>query len=159
MTRFHVHLHVADLERSIRFYSTLFGTAPSRVKPGYAKWMLEEPKVNFAISSGSPVGVSHLGVQVETDAELAEISQRARAAAGTVLVESGARCCYATGNKAWAEDPQGIVWETFRTTGELEEAETGAQATFRDDVQISDSARCGCSTKTQMAAASACCAP
>ncbi len=159
MSRFHVHLHVQDIEHSIRFYSTLFGTAPSRVKPGYAKWMLEDPKVNFAISNGQPVGVSHLGFQVETDGELEDASARANAAAGTVLVEKGARCCYATGNKTWAEDPQGVVWETFHTTGELEEAGSGAEETYRDEVSISDVGGCGCSAERVVAASSACCAP
>jgi predicted enzyme related to lactoylglutathione lyase len=160
MSRFHVHLHVADLEQSIRFYSTLFATAPARVKPGYAKWMLEQPKLNFAISAGSPVGISHLGFEVETDEELTEASGRAQAAAGTVLVEKGARCCYATGNKSWAEDPQGVVWETFHTTGDLDEAGTGAEVTFQDDMQVENLSGCGCSTKNPAAAgASVCCAP
>ena len=156
MSRFHVHLHVGDLEQSVRFYSTLFGIAPTRVESGYAKWMLEEPKVNFAISTGEPVGISHLGFQVETEAELTEVSSRAQAAAGTVFVEKGARCCYATGNKAWAEDPQGVVWETFHTTGDLQEAGAGAEATFQDNLQIASMAGCGCSTKKPEAA---CCAP
>ena len=159
MSRFHVHLHVNDLEQSIRFYSTLFGAMPARVEPGYAKWMLEDPKVNFAISTAQPAGVSHLGFQVETDDELAHVSARAQAAAGTVLVEKGARCCYAKGNKSWAEDPQGVVWETFHTTGVLEEAGTGAEETFRDGLRTGPIAGCGCSTERTAAAASVCCAP
>ena len=159
MRNFHAHLHVKDLETSITFYSALFGANPTRVKPGYAKWMLEDPKVNFAISTGEPVGVSHLGFQVETDEELVEASARANAAAGTVLVEKGANCCYATGNKTWAEDPQGVVWETFHTTGELDEAGTGADETFRDEVQIANVSGCGCSTQRTPAATSVCCAP
>jgi len=155
MSRFHVHLHVRDIQQSVQFYSTLFGISPTRIKSGYAKWMLEEPKVNFAISTGVPVGISHLGFQVETEDELAVVSSRAQAAAGTVFVEKGARCCYATGNKAWAEDPQGVVWETFHTTGDLEEAGAGAEATFQDNLQIADVAGCGCSTKQPEAV---CCA-
>jgi predicted enzyme related to lactoylglutathione lyase len=155
MSRFHVHLHVSDLERSMRFYSALFGSAPTRVEPGYAKWMLEEPKLNFAISTGTPAGVSHLGFQVETNEELAELSARAKAAAGTVLVEKGARCCYATGNKAWAEDPQGVVWETFHTTSNLDEAGEGAEARLQDNLPIPNIAGCGCSTPVKE---SACCA-
>lgn len=159
MSRFHAHLHVKDLEQSIAFYSKLFGASPTRVKPGYAKWMLEDPKVNFAISTGQPVGVSHLGFQVETEEELAESSARANAAAGTLLVEKGARCCYATGNKAWAEDPQGVVWETFHTTGELDEAGSGADETFRDKLQVANVSGCGCSAQRTRAATSVCCAP
>ena len=160
MKAFHAHLHVKDLETSIVFYSALFGASPTRVKPGYAKWMLEDPRVNFAISTGQPIGVSHLGFQVETDEELAEVSARASEAAGTVFVEKGARCCYAKGNKTWAEDPQGVVWETFHTTGELDEAGTGADETFRDDLRIANAAGCGCSTQKAPApaTASACCA-
>lgn len=159
MNRFHAHLHVKDLDQSIGFYSALFGMSPTRVKPGYAKWMLDDPKVNFAISTGQPVGVSHLGFQVETEEELAELSGRANAAAGTVLVEKSARCCYATGNKTWAEDPQGVVWETFHTTGELDEPGTGAEQTFRDELQVANAGGCGCSTRRTEAAASVCCAP
>ena len=158
MSRFHVHLHVADLEQSIGFYSTLFGATPARVEPGYAKWMLDDPKVNFAISAGQPVGISHLGFQVETDEELAHVSERAHAAAGTMLVEKGARCCYAKGNKAWAEDPQGVIWETFHTTGDLDEPGTGAEETFRNEEPVARAAACGCSAQNQ-AAASICCAP
>jgi predicted enzyme related to lactoylglutathione lyase len=156
--RFHAHLHVKDLEQSIAFYSTLFGASPARVKPGYAKWMLEDPKVNFAISTGQPIGVSHLGFQVETDEELSKVSARANEAAGTVLVEKGARCCYATGNKTWSEDPQGVVWETFHTTGELDEPGAGAAETFRDDFKIANAGACGCSTQRTPAASSICCA-
>lgn len=158
MNRFHAHLHVKDLDQSITFYSALFGMSPTRVKPGYAKWMLDDPKVNFAISTGQPVGVSHLGFQVETHEDLAEVSARANAAAGSVLIEKGARCCYATANKTWAEDPQGVMWETFHTTGELDEAGTGAEETFRDDVQITNVSSCGCATQRTPAATSVCCA-
>jgi predicted enzyme related to lactoylglutathione lyase len=157
--RFHAHLHVTDLEQSITFYSTLFGVSPTRTKPGYAKWMLEDPKVNFAISTGQPAGVSHLGFQVETDEELTTVTSRANEAAGTVLVEKGARCCYATGNKTWAEDPQGVVWETFHTTGELDEAGAGADETFRDELRIANASGCGCSTQKTPATTSACCGP
>jgi len=131
MSRLHVHLHVRDLAQSIRFYETLFGAAPTRREPGYAKWQLEDPKVNFAISeSHGDTGIGHLGIQVDSDDELAAVSVRAQAAAGAILVERGARCCYATGDKAWAEDPQGVRWETFHTTGVLAEAGQGAAETF-----------------------------
>jgi len=131
MSRLHVHLHVRDLEQSIRFYTALFAVPPTRVEPGYAKWLLEDPRVNFALSTGGAhEGVGHLGIQVESEAELAERSARARDAAGSILVERGAQCCYATGNKAWTEDPQGVKWETFHTTGTLAFAGEGADETF-----------------------------
>ena len=131
MSRLHVHLHVRDLEQSIRFYTTLFACEPARHEGGYAKWMLDDPKVNFAISTGGEhAGVGHLGIQVDSDEELAAVSARAQEAAGAVLVERGARCCYATGNKAWAEDPQGVRWETFHTTGHLDEPGHSAEESF-----------------------------
>jgi len=93
---------VKDLARSVRFYSALFGAEPTRIEPDYAKWMLEHPRVNFAISArGGEAGLSHLGIQVEDDAELANATTRAKAAAGQVLVEEGASCCYARSDKSW----------------------------------------------------------
>jgi len=148
MSRLHVHLHVRDLEQSIRFYSTLFAHDPARVESGYAKWMLDDPLVNFAISvDGAHEGVGHLGIQVDTEDELSERSARARDAAGAILVERGAQCCYATGNKAWTEDPQGVRWETFRTIGTLAAAGAGAAETFIDrggETETLDSPACTC---------------
>jgi predicted enzyme related to lactoylglutathione lyase len=119
MKRFHVHLNVADLERSIRFYSALFSVEPTVRKPDYAKWMLEDPRVNFAISdTGRAPGVDHLGIQAEREDELAELGQRLDAAGGSVLPEAATVCCYARSDKAWTEDPQGTRWETFHTHGE-----------------------------------------
>ena len=119
MKRFHVHVGVSDLETSIRFYSTLFGAEPSAVKPDYAKWMLEDPQVNFAISAGAPkAGIDHLGFQVESDGELAEIGGRLAAAGAEVIKQENATCCYARGNKGWVADPSGIAWETFHTMSE-----------------------------------------
>jgi catechol 2,3-dioxygenase-like lactoylglutathione lyase family enzyme len=119
MNRFHVHLNVADLSASIRFYSQLFASAPSVVKPDYAKWMLEDPRVNFAISTtGRTPGIDHLGIQVDSGAELAELGRRLDAAGGTVTPEPGAVCCYAQSDKNWTEDPQGTRWETFHTFGD-----------------------------------------
>jgi catechol 2,3-dioxygenase-like lactoylglutathione lyase family enzyme len=119
MKRFHVHVNVADLDASIDFYSTLFGTAPSVRKPDYAKWMLDDPRVNFAISQRDrAVGVDHLGLQAEEDAELQEIGARLLAADKVALAERGTTCCYAHSDKYWAEDPQGVRWETFHTHGE-----------------------------------------
>lgn len=118
MNRFHVHLNVADLTGSIRFYTQLFATPPSVVKRDYAKWMLEDPRINFAISStGRAPGVDHLGLQVDTADELAALGPRLNAA-GAVVPEEGAVCCYAHSNKLWIEDPQGTRWETFHTFGD-----------------------------------------
>lgn len=119
MKRFHVHLNVADLAASERFYSALFGVGPSVRKPDYAKWMLDDPRVNFAISSlGRAPGVDHLGIQAESGDELAELGQRLDAAGGAVLPEHATVCCYAKSDKAWTEDPQGTRWETFHTFGD-----------------------------------------
>jgi len=118
MKRFHVHLSVADLPASIRFYSGLFGMEPTVTKPDYAKWMLDEPRVNFAISErGNGVaGLNHLGLQTDSDAELAEVRARFEAAdAASTLAEPGAHCCYAHSNKHWVQDPQGTPWEAFHT--------------------------------------------
>ncbi|HEX6613812.1 MAG TPA: ArsI/CadI family heavy metal resistance metalloenzyme [Rhodanobacteraceae bacterium] len=119
MKRFHVHVNVADLHASIGFYSTLFGCEPSVRKPDYAKWMLEDPRVNFAISKrGRAGGVDHLGLQADDGAELEEIGARLVAADQVALAEKGTTCCYARSDKFWAEDPQGVRWETFHTFGE-----------------------------------------
>ena len=119
MKRFHVHVRVEDLESSRRFYSTLFGTEPTVVKPDYAKWMLDDPRVNFAITSGSTSpGLDHLGLQVESDEDLATIAARLGDAGESVAKQENASCCYARGNKGWVSDPSGISWETFHTFGE-----------------------------------------
>ena len=120
MKRLHVHVGVEDLDRSIGFYSTLFGASPSVLKDDYAKWMLEDPRVNFAISSGRHAarGIEHLGLQVESGAELAEVYGRLKAADRPVLEEGATTCCYARSEKSWIADPDGIVWETFLTHGE-----------------------------------------
>lgn len=119
MKRLHVHVGVEDLAQSIRFYATLFGAEPSVTKADYAKWMLENPRVNFAISAGRGfTGVEHLGLQVEDEAELAEVFDRLKAADRPVLEEGCTTCCYARSEKSWISDPQGVVWEAFLTTGE-----------------------------------------
>src|SRR5580658_4545534 len=120
MKRFHVHVSVDDLAQSIRFYSTLFAAEPSVVKDDYAKWMLDDPRVNFAISTGGEgsaphVGVSHLGIQVEDAAELGEIYERLGRAERPVIEEPGTVCCYARSDKQWVADPAGVAWETFLT--------------------------------------------
>ena len=119
MKRFHVHVAVEDLAASVRFYSTLFKTEPSVRKPDYAKWMLEDPRVNFAISQrGGAPGLQHLGIQAENEAELADIYDRLQRAERPVLEEKGTTCCYAESDKQWIADPQGVAWETFLTRGE-----------------------------------------
>jgi lactoylglutathione lyase len=118
MKRFHVHVAVPDLERSIRFYSTLFGAEPGVVKDDYAKWMLEDPRVNFAISRrGGAAGVNHLGFQVEDAAELTRMHAQLEAADAGVVEEKQVSCCYASSDKYWVTDPSGIAWETFRSLG------------------------------------------
>ncbi|MHB1057505.1 MAG: ArsI/CadI family heavy metal resistance metalloenzyme [Rhodanobacter sp.] len=119
MKRFHVHVNVDRLDRSVRFYTTLFGTAPSVLKPDYAKWMLDDPRVNFAISQRDrAAGIDHLGLQADDEAELAAIGARLQAADAVALAEKATTCCYARSDKFWAEDPQGVRWESFRTHGE-----------------------------------------
>ncbi|HET7649116.1 MAG TPA: ArsI/CadI family heavy metal resistance metalloenzyme [Gammaproteobacteria bacterium] len=115
----HVHVAVADLDQSVRFYATLFGTGPSVRKDDYAKWMLDDPRVNFAISQrGARPGLDHLGLQVENEDELKAIGARLQAADEVTLSEQGTTCCYAHSDKYWAEDPQGVRWESFLTHGE-----------------------------------------
>jgi len=120
MKRLHVHVGVGDLDRSIRFYSTLFAASPNVIRQDYAKWMLDDPRVNFAISAGQhpSKGIQHLGVQAEDAAELAEVYGRLKAADRPVLEEGATTCCYARSEKSWIADPDGIVWETFLTHGE-----------------------------------------
>jgi catechol 2,3-dioxygenase-like lactoylglutathione lyase family enzyme len=120
MKRFHVHVAVDDLAANIRFYSTVFGQAPAVEKPDYAKWMLEDPRINFAISSrGLETGVDHLGLQVDSAEELKELRDRVAQADIAALDQSGAACCYAKSDKYWTRDPQGVAWETYHTLGEI----------------------------------------
>lgn len=133
MKRFHVHAHVEDLQKSIAFYSAMFDAQPTRVESDYAKWMLEDPRINFAISTrGSKPGVDHLGIQTDTDEELAELKARAQAADMALLDEGQTTCCYARSDKHWLTDPQGIAWEHFKTLGNIpvfsEKAAPSAQA-------------------------------
>src|SRR5262245_42833283 len=116
MKRFHVHVAVHDLQQSIRFYSALFGTEPTVEKEDYAKWMVDDPRVNFAISvRGKSAGLDHVGIQVETAAELEEVGSRLAQADVAVSPQKGASCCYAKSDKYWTIDPQGIAWESFHT--------------------------------------------
>jgi catechol-2,3-dioxygenase len=119
MKRMHVHVAVDDLSSSIGFYSALFAAEPSVVKPDYAKWMLDDPRVNFAISArGRTAGLDHLGIQVENKDELNEVSARLHEAGNEVIEQGQTNCCYAKSEKSWIEDPAGISWEAFLTTGE-----------------------------------------
>ena len=119
MKRLHLHVAVDDLTQSIGFYSALFAAEPALVKSDYAKWMLEDPRVNFAISTrGRKAGLDHLGIQVESQGELQEVYGRLRKAGGQVVEQGQVTCCYAQSEKAWIDDPSGISWETFFTTGE-----------------------------------------
>ncbi len=116
MKRLHVHVAVDDLDASIKFYSTMFASEPTVQKPDYAKWMLDDPRVNFAISArGATPGLNHLGVQVESAGELAEMNARLQKLEADVIEEMGTACCYAKSDKYWATDPTGIAWETYHT--------------------------------------------
>ncbi|MDE2599748.1 MAG: VOC family protein [Rhodocyclaceae bacterium] len=136
MKRMHVHLRVSDLARNIRFYSAMFNAEPTVVKDDYAKWMLEDPRLNFAISTRTEeTGLDHFGFQVDSDAELVEMEQRLAKAELPMETEEGVACCYAKSNKHWTVDPQGIAWEsyhtlydipTFNNTGESTAAEPSA---------------------------------
>ena len=163
MKRLHIHLAVQDLAESIRFYSTLFAAAPSVAKTDYAKWMLDDPRVNFAISTrGAAVGLNHLGMQVESAEELDEIHGRLRNLGGDVTAETGAACCYARSDKYWTTDPQGIAWESFHTLGHIPVFGDGAPAETECCVppavqQEPDGAACCAPTRSAKAASGACC--
>jgi len=142
MNRFHVHLNVADLAGSIRFYRELFGAEPSVLKPDYAKWMLEDPRINFAISAtGRTPGIDHLGLQVDSGEELAALGQRLEAAGGTLVPEHATVCCYARSDKTWTEDPQGTRWETFHTLAEATTYHAGDAACATDGASCAPEVR------------------
>lgn len=169
MKRFHLHVSVKDLEESIRFYSTVFAAQPGVRKPDYAKWMLDDPRINFAIStSRQPVGVNHLGFQVETDEELRGMHARLAAADARLVQEDEQPCCYAQSNKYWVTDPAGIAWETFHTLGSIpvygEDTNVfnhGTASVPGPSVgAVSQGACCVPTAKTEdQPGASACCAP
>lgn len=119
MRRMHVHVGVKDIESSVDFYTGLFGVEPTVCETDYAKWILENPRVNFAISTRCEVGVNHLGIQCENEKILAETSERLSQSGRPLLKQETASCCYATGQKVWVSDPQGVAWETFMTTGDI----------------------------------------
>jgi catechol 2,3-dioxygenase-like lactoylglutathione lyase family enzyme len=119
MKRLHVHIAVSDLPQSVGFYCALFAAQPSVLKSDYAKWMLDDPRVNFAISTrGREPGLDHLGIQVESQEELYDVYSRLRQAGGKIIEQGQTACCYAKSEKSWIDDPAGISWETFHTTGE-----------------------------------------
>jgi len=141
MKRLHIHVAVDDLAANIRFYSTVFGAPPTVVKDDYAKWMVEDPRVNFAISArGMKPGIDHLGIQVESDAELAALRKQVRDAEIEARDQPGAACCYASSNKYWTTDPQGIAWETFHTLGAI--PVFGADAKTATAGDATDAAAC-----------------
>lgn len=162
MKRLHVHVSVEDLAQSVRFYSTLFAAEPSVIKGDYAKWMLDDPRVNFAISTGSGrAGFSHLGIQVEDQGELTEVYDRLSRAERPVVEEQGVTCCYAHSDKQWVADPQGVPWEAFFTHGMA--TVYGTSGALR---KLSDASgglsNCGCAPigikDATQAEATACCA-
>lgn len=151
MKRLHVHVGVENLDASIGFYSTMFGAEPSVVKEDYAKWMLDDPRVNFAISAGNHArkGIEHLGIQAESIEELGEVYGRLKAADGPVLEEGRTTCCYAKSEKSWIADPDGIVWEAFFTDGD---ATTYGESPDLDQLASHDAGSTCCVPKSVSAA-------
>jgi hypothetical protein len=144
MKRLHLHVSVPDIAASVPFYATLFGAGPTVLKDDYAKWMLDDPRVNFAISqTGRPAGVDHVGIQVESRAELAQLAGRLKAAGEQTIDQEATTCCYHQSDKSWVSDPAGVRWETFFTFGE---ATQYGEDEPRADVQAA--ACCGSTTKT-----------
>ncbi|MEI7037807.1 ArsI/CadI family heavy metal resistance metalloenzyme [Fulvimonas yonginensis] len=157
MNRFHVHLNVADLATSIRFYTALFASEPTVRKDDYAKWMLEDPRVNFAISStGRAPGVDHLGIQADSAEALAALGHRLDAAGGGLVPEQATVCCYARSDKLWTEDPQGTRWETFHTLGEATTYYAGEAPCATDGATCSPDLR---AAKPKVDKGTGCCVP
>ena len=166
MKRLHLHVSVPDLSQSIQFYQTLFGVAPSVVKDDYAKWMLDDPRVNFAISlqPTRPTGVDHVGIQVDSPAELSELAGRLKAAGRQTFDEAATTCCYAKSDKSWIADPAGVRWETFYTFGEATTYGDSAALRALEEAKAAEPAGgcCGPAAKPgakpeAQAAAAACC--
>lgn len=121
MKRLHIHVAVNNLEESVKFYSTMFSAQPVKLKPDYAKWLLDDPRVSFAVSArGRVPGVDHMGIQVDDDAELAEVRERIKNANLKTYDEGETTCCYAQADKTWVIDPAGVAWEAYRTIGDTE---------------------------------------
>ena len=158
MKRLHLHVSVPDLAQSIQFYETLFGAPPTVVKDDYAKWMLDDPKVNLAISTHRAPGLDHVGIQVESAAELGELSGRLKAAGAQTFDEDDTTCCYARSDKSWVSDPAGLRWETFFTHGEATTYGEDAAMAALEASSKSGSACCGAPAPQAPAPkASACC--
>jgi catechol 2,3-dioxygenase-like lactoylglutathione lyase family enzyme len=154
MKRFHVHIRVDDLNASIAFYERLFSAPPTRVESDYAKWMLDDPRVNFAISTrGGQAGLDHLGFQTDTAEELVQLKDQAQSADMALIDQGQTSCCYAQSDKHWITDPQGIAWEHFHTLGNI--------PVFHENpaVQLSSTACCAPPKTNAVAATSACCGP
>jgi len=152
MKRLHVHMSVEDICQSVPFYSTLFAAEPAVVKPDYAKWMLGDPRVNFAISArGGQAGLDHFGIQAETPDELREVYGRLQKADRPVLEEGATSCCYAKSEKAWITDPQGVSWDTFLTSGE--------STVYGDSADLGAIRTASGGLVPSAALAGACCAP
>ena len=153
MKRLHLHVSVPDLDQSIRFYATLFGAQPSVVKDDYAKWMLDDPRVNFAISKqpNRTVGVDHVGIQVDSTAELAELAGRLKAAGAQTFDEEATTCCYAKSDKSWVGDPAGLRWETFYTFGEATTYGTSDALAALEATAKPQAACCGPAPKIEVA--------
>lgn len=159
MKRFHVHVHVSDLQKSIDFYSRMFAAQPTRTESDYAKWMIEDPRINFAISTrGGSTGVDHLGIQTDSPEELVSLKDQARQADMALLAEGEVSCCYAKSDKYWLTDPQGVAWEQFHTLGDIpvfsekKAVAGGCCAGSKSDVAAIDAA-----PKAERVAAKACC--
>ena len=165
MKRFHVHVAVQNLDDSIKFYSTLFGAPPSVRKDDYAKWMMEDPRVNFAISTrGGQPGINHLGFQVDEAGELQEIHDRLKHADAGVSEEKNVSCCYARSDKYWVTDPAGVPWESFHSlgtvpfyNGEESEAEAGACCTPATAETAATAERASCCAPAEATQEAACC--
>jgi hypothetical protein len=158
MKRLHVHVAVENLPQSIGFYSALFAAQPAVVKADYAKWMLDDPRVNFAISMrGRQAGLDHLGIQVENAGELQQVYARLHEAGGNIIEQGQTACCYAKSEKSWIDDPSGIAWETFLTTGE---STTYGDGSGERDARVAHERQsaCGVTQAAPVAATSACCA-
>jgi catechol 2,3-dioxygenase-like lactoylglutathione lyase family enzyme len=152
MKRFHVHVSVDDLDANIRFYSTVFGMPPTVLKEDYAKWMADDPRINFAISKrGLKPGVDHLGMQAESEAELTSLRERVAAAETFALDQDNTVCCYARSDKYWINDPQGIAWETFHTLDSV--------PVYGESLQVKQTASCSPMPKASQPANSSTCCP
>ena len=157
MKRMHVHVSVENLTGAVSFYSALFNAKPAVLKGDYAKWMLDDPHMNFAISTrGRQPGLDHLGIQVESQDELHEVYARLHQAGGALVEQGQTSCCYAKSEKSWIDDPAGISWETFHTTGDSTEYGDGSGE--REARVAHGKSCCAPETKAAVAAKTACCA-